>query len=363
VRRSFAQLVLLVSALPACLLYTDPINKAPAVTIKPPPAIQAGTLTFHADSSDPDGDPVTLRWTGVHKPCAKDPAEDWAAGESSNGDAFQLEVTGHQSFCVRVVAQDRYGARSIEATYDGALKNQDPEIELAVTPALSAGQAYPLFTTFRVAASPLMDADGDPVTFTWKGVDGSGTELQMLPCEPDHPQEVRCFSADTPGTYMISVQGSDGVPGSQPVTATLPLAVMDDSPPCIEATDPSADTDVVVMAVSDPPRRFEVRQVRDDGNPFPIGPHGVAGFQWSTAGAGASWQRYRGYDRPTFDVGASLFDDVRPGSTYRVRVEVRDPRRELPPELHAVEVACEDRAVCKLPETCVRWLTWSVRFR
>src|SRR4051812_41601871 len=64
-------LVLLASALPACLLFTDPINSAPRVTIVPVPSFHVHeTLTFRAMASDPDGDPVTLSWAQVPKPCA-----------------------------------------------------------------------------------------------------------------------------------------------------------------------------------------------------------------------------------------------------------------------------------------------------
>jgi hypothetical protein len=358
-------LVLLASAVPACLLYTDPINQAPQVAIVPPAMIYPGTLTFTAQASDPDGDIPILLWSTVKKSCS-DARADWPTAKTTTTDSFDVQVTGHDPFCVRVIAQDRYGAQTPGKDYQGTPRNRSPQVVLTTDPPLPAGTSLPLYSNVRLVAGPPMDQDGDPVSFTWKGVDARGGALMLMACDPTRP-EVRCFTADTSGTYSVTVEGTDGVPGSAPDPQTLKLPVLEDGPPCIETSDPSSDTDLIVLAATDPPRHFEVRQVRDDGNPFPPSVHGGTTFQWSTArdvpGTPPAWQRALGYDRASFDVGAGLFDDARPGSTYLVRVEVRDPAHQSSAELRALEVACEERPVCKLPDTCVRWLTWSVRFR
>jgi hypothetical protein len=119
---------------------------------------------------------------------------------------------------------------------------------------------------------------------------------------------------------------------------------------------------VVVLAVTDPPRRFEVRQVADDGNPFPPGPLGGPTFVWYTARETGPWTRALGYDRPTFDVSAASFEDARPGSVYRVRVEARDPAHDDPAALRPLE-ACADLRVCEQPPRCVRWVGWKVQLQ
>jgi hypothetical protein len=60
-----------------------------------------------------------------------------------------------------------------------------------------------------------------------------------------------------------------------------------------------------------------------------------------------------------FEVSAALFEDARPGSSYRVRVEVRDPLHESGNDLRG----CGEAAICMVPDKCVRWVTWSVRFQ
>jgi hypothetical protein len=362
-------LVLLASAAPACLLYTDPINSRPQVTIVGPTSVvhPHDRVTFTAMASDPDGEQPTLTWAAIGKPCEPRPtAADWAqAGQTGSDSSFTMTVAGHDPFCVRVVAEDGHGARTEGELYPVVPKNRAPVMTLGADPAAAS---YDLYSTVRLVAGPPEDLDGDAIDFQWKGSDPAGGDLgaRLSACDPMHLATVRCLTMDMPGSYQITVDGTDGRADGDASSKPLALSVLEDAAPCIEATDPSADTGVVVMAVTDLPRRFEVRRVRDDGQPFPPGPHGGTTFVWFTAREGTPtpmWRSEIGYDRSTFDVSAARFDDARPGSTYRVRVEVRDPLHESMSELHKLEVACEDRAICELPAGCSRWVTWSVRFR
>jgi hypothetical protein len=188
--------------------------------------------------------------------------------------------------------------------------------------------------------------------------------MSLTACDPAHPKEVRCFSAGRPGPYTISVEASDGLANGKAAAKMVTLPVLEDAPPCIEVTSPDQDTTTVVLAINAPPRPFEVRRVRDDGNPFPAGPIGSTTFQWFTQREGATvWGKALGYDRPVFDVSAARFDDVRPGSAYKVRVEVRDPQHESAAELNALAQACGPAPICTMPDRCVRWVTWSVLFQ
>lgn len=360
--------LLLLAGAPACLLYTDPINSPPQVTmIVAPQSFHSNQMaTFQGKASDPDGDAVELLWATVDRECKAVSPADWdkQPKQSTSLDGqFAVTPRGHQPFCVRVWARDKHGATSDPREVEGQAQNQAPLTTLAVDPPMGMA-GFPLYTAFRLTAGPVKDADGDPVEFTWKGTDPTGADMTaaLTACDPRLPDSVRCFSAAKPGSYAITVETSDGLEKGTPKMVTLP--VLEDGPPCIEVTDPAQETGVVVMAVTAPPRPFEVRRVRDDGNPFPAGPNGAASFQWFTARQGAtSWTKELGYDRPVFDVSAGRFEDVRPGSVYRVRVEVRDPAHDSAAELRALEVACGDQDLCKLPEKCVRWVTWSVRFQ
>ena len=57
----------------------------------------------------------------------------------------------------------------------------------------------------------------------------------------------------------------------------------------------------------------------------------------------------------------SDFEDPRPGSLLRVRVEVRDPAHEAADR--RPDNVCQDNRVCELPPGCVRWAGWTVRLQ
>jgi hypothetical protein len=352
-------LLLLVSAPPACLLYTDRINSAPVVAIVPPAALFRGKpAPFGATFSDPDGDQVSLRWMRVDRDCQKTVPGDWqAAAPVAMGENYSM-VPGQSAFCLHLVATDSAGAEAV-ATYTGNPFNHEPVLQLTVVDPPPA-EHYPLFTAFRLAAKAA-DADGDEVTVAWKIRDPAGKELTSSLCPPAEPGvAMACFAGEIPGALMVTATASDG--GEKPTAATITLNVDEDQPACIEAADPSLDARTVVLAVTDPPRRFEVRQVRDDGNPFPPGPHGGPTFLWYTARETGVWKRAIGAFGPSFPVSAGTFDeDPRPGSVYRVRVEVRDPAHDSQPALRELE-ECHDERICQLAH-CVRWAGWTVQLQ
>jgi hypothetical protein len=353
------RLLLLAGATPACLLYTDPINSAPTVTLVAPAVVHPFERdVYRAQASDPDGDSVTLQWEMAPGKCPIS-AADWAMQPRTTGDTFEVQPPNHDPFCVGVMAVDGQGATSKPQFSDGTPSNRPPAPTLTSDPPLAS--SFPLYTSFRITAGPPRDEDGDDLTFTWKALDPQGKDLgnRLTACDAAHP-EVRCFTADQPGSYTLSVEASDALAQAKSMALTLP--VLEDAAPCIEATDPVQEAPVVVLAATDL-RNFEVRRVRDDGHPFPPGPHGGTTFQWFTAldrpGVLPSWTRHLGFDSPVFKVGATLFDDARPGSTYLVRVEVRDPQHDSGSDLRG----CGEMAVCMVPDRCVRWVTWSVRFQ
>jgi hypothetical protein len=353
--------VLLAGLSPACILYTDPINRPPSVTIVAPDVIHPNEMVaFKAQVSDPDGDATHVRWFYVAKGCQGITAEEWARNRKSFEETFDLEVRGHETFCVRLEAEDKHGAVAAAKDFEGTPQNRLPDADLMVEPQKGTA-GYALFTDFRLRALPSVDADGDPVTFTWKGQKPGGGEMTLDACDGTRPDE-RCFAADQPGSYTITVEASDGFSGGRGKPRMVSLPVLDDLPPSIEATSPSKDTGVIVL----PPLEthdFEVLRVSDDGNPFPAGPHGTTTFHWFTGATLDSLRHWIGHDSPTFPVSAALFDDARSGSTIFVRVEARDPKREEPGELRALEDACRGREICELPAGTVRWVTWRVRLQ
>jgi hypothetical protein len=355
-------LLLLVSAPPACLLYTDRINGPPMVAIVAPDALFPGKdAAFLGRFSDPDGDEVSLRWMRLDRDCGMTGAADWKeAAPVAMGQSYSM-VPGRTAFCLRLVATDSGGAESV-ATYTGNPQNRPPELQLAlVEPA--AADHYPLYTAFRVAAK-VRDDDDETPTVAWKIRTGAGKDVTPADCggtaASDPGVSTACFAGEDPGPLLVTATATGG--GGKTTTATVSLQVAEDQPPCIQAADPAVDTAAVVLAVTDPPRRFEVRQVDDDGDPFPPGPRGGTTFRWYTARETGPWTREIGYDRPTFDVSAARFEDARPGTIYRVRVEARDPAHDNPTALRELE-ACGDQRVCESPPHCVRWVGWKVQLQ
>jgi hypothetical protein len=357
-------LLLLVSAAPACLLYTDRINGPPTVTIESVGEVHPGDhVVFKARASDPDGDPLTFVWSRIDKACPAS-ADDWARAQVSTGDSLEM-VPGHDAFCLHLVAHDSSGARTAAEPYRGEPTNRSPDVFVDVAEPTPAAASYPLFSFFRLSAARTIDRDGDQMTYGWEVRDGSGAPVVSEPCPGSASDMMCCFRAETPGTLVATATAKDGLGGTGRGSASLTIA--EDQPPCIEVTDPTVDTPAVVLAVTDPPRRFEVRLVRDDGHPFPPVASRSTSFTWSTARETGPWTRLLGYEAATLDVGAARFDDARPGSVFRVRVEARDPLRD-PAHDPAAQRELEgcvaaDQRVCEQPPRCVRWVGWKVQLQ
>jgi hypothetical protein len=350
-------LLLLVSAMPACLLYTDRINRPPTVAIEPPTELHPGSqAVFKAKGSDPDGDAVTFRWSRIDKPCTGRP-EEWAGAPISMGESMDM-VPGHGTFCLHLVAQDSAGAETM-AEHFCQPANRPPVVPIDVTAPTLAGAEYPLYTFFSLSSGRTTDLDGDDLTYGWEVRDPAGMPVPPEPCPGGPSPTMRCFHAEVPGTFVATAAAMDGWGEGH---GTLSLRVAEDQPPCIEATEPTIDIAAVVLAVTDPPRRFEVRRVRDDGHPYPpAGPRATT-FRWFTASATGAWTRQLGYEAATFDVSAARFEDARPGSVFRVRVEARDPAHDSQADLRELESCGEDR-VCERPAGCVRWVGWKVQLQ
>jgi hypothetical protein len=355
-------LLLLVSATPACLLYTDRINGAPTVAIERVGELHPGQhVVFKARGSDPDGDPLTFVWSRVDKACPGS-AEDWSRAQVSTGDSLDM-VPGHDAFCLRLVAQDRSGAQAVAEPYRGEPMNRPPTVVVDVAEPAPAPGSYPLFSFFRLSAARTMDPDGDQITYGWEVRDGAGAPVMAEACPGGPSDTACCFRAQTPGTFVVTATANDGLGGGDRGSASLTIA--EDQPPCIEVTDPTVDTPAVVLAVTDPPRRFEVRLVRDDGHPFPPVAFRGTSFSWYTAGETGPWTRLLGYEAATFDVSAARFEDARPGDVFRVRVEARDPAHDPvhdPAALRDLE-GCTDQRVCEHPAGCVRGVGWKVQLQ
>jgi hypothetical protein len=360
----------LAGATAGCLLFTDRINSVPAVTIKAPAQMFAGTSAmFEADARDPDGDAVTLVWRYVYGTCDAVVPSQWAEARGHEQKTLSVMVTARQPFCVRVEARDVDGAEAA-AMFPAVPTNRLPSPMISATSGQGGGN-LPLFSMVRFDAGASIDQDGDELSFRWNVTVAGGAAVATTDCgAAPKPRTAQCFLADRPGEYTAIVEVSDDGGTSWAAKADARVNVGPDRPPCVAATFPTIGP--LVMGVADPARVFEVLRVRDDGHPYPDGDRPGLKFVWSvTRKTGASWEpwmRALGHDLATFPVGAGVvrFEDVRPGSEYKVRVEPRDPERVRTATTDLAECTEKDPDVCEQPgepEPCRRWVTWRVTFR
>jgi hypothetical protein len=354
-------LLLLVGATPGCLLYTDRINHSPEVSVSWPAHVYARmSVLVPATATDPDGEAVSLSWSRVDRPCPQASASDWSNAGSAPGRSYQLEVPDRRPFCVKVVARDEAGAEAV-VLLDGAPEDRAPDVRIGT--AALAGSLYSLWSEVTLSASGSVDQDGDALAFSWDVRDAAGTAVATRKCGPGaQPDVATCFTADHSGTFRALVTGSEGE-GGLSGQAELSFTVAEDQPPCLVTTVPSLDTAELVMAVTDSPRRFEVRQVRDDGDPWPPGPHGQSEFRWYIGREHGEWTRQLGFEGPSFEVSAARFPDARPGNVYRVRVEARDAAHDNPAGLRDLDDCDDTRRICERPAGCSRLAWWSVRLQ
>lgn len=351
-------LAIAATGLTGCLLYTDPINARPEVSdiMTADPIMMRAAATFAAVARDPDGEPLTLRWAHLARPCAEVGAAEWAAAATWAGPTVQVTPQRRDPFCVRVVATDPHGAEAAR-TRQFAPGNRAPTVQMGVEP---GDGPYALYTSFRLVPAGL-DADQDPLQYAWTAT-RAGAEVPLGPCVDERERPLhRCFVAREPGTYEVRVTASDGM--AQSPAAAVSLVVAEDAAPCIEASDPDLGVPRVVLDLDAPARRFEVRRVRDDGHPLPAGPYGEASFSWFVSTADGVWNRQIGFERAAFAVGPDLFEGVRPGATFGVRVMVKDPAHDSALSLREVTDGCAGRSLCEQPPRCVRWVSWEVQFR
>jgi hypothetical protein len=364
--RATAAALLLVFPCGGCLLFTDEINEAPQVTAILPemiplfrPAIPGPVAELTAIVKDDRDPPDTLirEWTLSPGDCRMAAAP----GGVSRDHKYQLKLLPQRVQCVRVVAIDSRGARSQEYFRELNVANRDPMPSLERrAPTWQDNGKVKLHSRVELTAERSRDEDQDPLTFKFEATMPDGTKVEPGPC-PSPSDERRCLSAASVGRYEATVTVSDG---QRPVKAEpLVFEVDEDRPPCLELADP-LPLQPLVLVPRGTRRTFEVRQVTDDGAPYPpeAGRDGETIFVWSKgAEGGGSLLRIAG-NAPTLDVGEALFDNPRPGDQFRIRVEVRDRLVEERMQQRLLGPPCPEKQELCVVGTCRRWVTWKVQF-
>lgn len=346
-------------ALVAGCFFTDPVNTRPvaAITVVTPlPHYRGLAVTVNAlGSSDADGDPLSYAWTARHCPtpttCAPAPLA------TSSQAVLQFTIAEKLPVQVELVVTDSHGASS-STTMPITPTNLAPEISaLQLQGTEAPGGGYTLGRTLTLVAAGA-DLDDDNATWSWILDPPAGG---IVPVDEDGvADEFYVFRPGTIGQWQALVRLRDDEGAED--TRMLLFAVVEDQPPCIEATDPPAIAGArYILPREDGPRRLSVETVFDDLDPYPFpggssdDELGVTHFRWWIAGPGATapFAEIPGHDLHDLVVDPAGWA---PGDLLGVRVEVQDRQSRA--------TCAADQPTCSLQgNSCLQRVTWSLEIR
>jgi hypothetical protein len=388
-----AYLLLLTSA--GCLLSSDPINTAPAVSIAcsqdafstvcsqgqdPPKFARKAKVKFQAIASDPDQSTDTLRFDWyLGKYCnSVVPAQGPSVGQAQ----FLLLPADLGPGCVAVVVTDSQDATAV-ATRDFTVVDQPPVAQLDIVPAAGLvlpepGQPLPLplyaRATFTAAQSNDPDDSFEQLDFRWTVSSGT-TPIAMPGCpDPSKAPWLCTFATEKAGSYRVELVVNDSQLTSAPAEKAiqvasdqLPNIVLD----LVQPLPPLSPDEPPLPLLASQPNTFAINRVEDDGDPYPSPdpaapyPTPPAGFLWFyQSGGSPSFDRLSTATGPSLTVPAGTFGAQQ---TIRLRVEYHDRVTACQPKTpgcNAVLAACDpSAAICYSSDLRAQWVTWSVLFR
>ena len=355
-------------------LTCKPLDNPPMarITVTAPP--DAASFPLHtsfelsgATSSDADNDTLTDTWQVISSP---DPMLDVTACASGPTCAFKADVSG--SYDVQLKVSDGTDISMISKTLLVS-PGQVPQAMLERVSPTGPGP-YPLGTSFKLSSALSMGGDAaNALKPLWQPLnhDGApGSTASLIPC-PDSPtmDDVRCFTADKPGTYGVQLAVMNDT--TSPLT-TLTLEVLDDQAPCIGMTTPPIPPTPTstVPASAMLGTMFTVMTVLDDLDSLPKAAppadpsaqnlFGLPHYQWfvsdpldPTAALMPTW-----VDSPMFPIDPGMYEL---GQQVRVRLQISDVDTGRSAKEFA---ACTDDSCFTGAQTdgCFQRVTWTVGF-
>jgi hypothetical protein len=240
-----------------------------------------------------------------------------------------------------------------------AIGNRPPSLSPPQPHYLASADSAAVSLPVRVSVE-VSDPDGDEVALTWNLIKprGGGADVELRAV--DDAGLTQEFVPDVASLWTVEVTAKDSFEGGE-VTEESPIQVLEDQPPCIEHTSPTADPEsYVVLQREDEPRPFSVLFVRDDLDAYPRTndePYfGEAEFTWLLASpdTGGRFVPIAGAAGAEFPIVPSAYA---PGDRVELRVEVSD-RVER-------DVSCDEKMpTCSLTgNTCYQRVTWGVEIR
>ncbi|HEX7508214.1 MAG TPA: hypothetical protein VF550_15665, partial [Polyangia bacterium] len=272
--------------LSGCLLFTDPINKAPVVTIHQVTnsVVRGRDAEFTATVADEDKPQSwQLDWAVFNfknSGCAGITAADWASPtvniETKDSTASYLfPAQTLESVCLCARATDHNGAAG-QSCLPITPVNPTPTATIVDVSGVASGQPRPLCSQIHLSVSVESSTfptgeqllPGELVKFAWNitytGADSVGKPVQLSECtgfetgKSDKSEQHRCFYAAGPGTdtgtYKVTLKITDSVMLNGTTTlfpsdpAIFVIPVDKDTPPCLQRTDPDVYSQRILLS-------------------------------------------------------------------------------------------------------------------
>lgn len=381
-------LCLLASGTAGCLLFTDPINTAPTVTITPGPEtsqlVRSEIAQFTAITTDPDQSTDSLRFDWYQGKTCDKALNAAPAPSSPNKVTFKFQPGDLGPGCVVIVVTDNRGATA-SAAQDYEVVDQAPTavIKIQSAPGQSTpvdGQTYPLALYSKITLSGASSTDPDPedpiqsLTPIWHVFAADNNETALPGCPDNSKGAFVCtFSATTPGSYRVQLVVNDS--NNMQSFAEQLIQVAGDQLPNIDINSaqplpPTSSSESPLLLFANLANTFAINRVEDDGDPYPSAdpsspnPASPAGFVWYIRPPGSAlFQRVIG-SGPTFTIPQGTYNSqaiVQVRVEYHDRVTACQPRT---PGCDAVFAACDPNAtICYSADFRIEWVTWTVEFR
>jgi hypothetical protein len=173
-------------------------NQNPTASAGPDQVVRSGDLvTLSGSGSDPDGDTLSFSWTQVLGPSVS------LSGASSATATFTAPtVSSDMNLSFRLTVNDGRGGTASDDTVVTVRANRSPTANAGPDQTVSTGQKVTL-------AGSGSDPDGDPLTFLWTEVSGTGVTLSGA------NSATATFTApSTSGTLVFRLTVSDGRGGT-----------------------------------------------------------------------------------------------------------------------------------------------------
>lgn len=192
-------------------------NSHPVADAGPDQAVIMLGTTVHlngAQSYDPDGDAIAYAWTLSQVPSGSTAVLSNAAVANPT---FVADVQG--TYVASLIVVDQFGAISPADLVTISFTNIKPVANAGGNQAGSVGQVI------QLNGSGSSDANGDLLTYSWTFVSKPASSVAAL---SNPAGAFTQFTADRPGTYIISLVVNDGHVDSDPSTVTVAITSRQD---------------------------------------------------------------------------------------------------------------------------------------